>query len=230
MFVGHLALALGARSAEPKLPLGAAVAAAFGLDLLWPLLLLVGFEVVRVNPDDTAFTHLTFESYPWSHSLATAILWSLIAGLAAGRWLGSSRVGWLLGGLVLSHWWLDLVTHRPDLPLWPGGPVYGLGLWNSLAGTIALEGALIALGALLYLQATVAVDWAGSLGMYAMLAVSTTLWVVQPWMPDPPNATAVAFGALILWVLPVWSRWADRHRSFARMRAASARSRAADIP
>ena len=71
MFVGHLAVALGAKKVDPGVPLGAAVAAAFGLDLIWPVLLLLGLETVRVNPGDTAFTNLAFDAYPWSHSLLT---------------------------------------------------------------------------------------------------------------------------------------------------------------
>ncbi len=213
MFVGHLAVALGAKKVEPELPLGAAVAAAFGLDLLWPLLLLAGIEVVRVNPNDTAFTHLAFESYPWSHSLVTVIAWAALAAYGGRRLLGSWRVGGILGALVLSHWGLDLVTHRPDLPLWPGGPVLGLGLWNSIWGTIALEGALLGLGLALYLGVTTADDRVGSLGLYSMVAFSTLIWATQPWAPVPPSATAVAWGALILWLLPLWSYWVEGHRS-----------------
>ncbi len=213
MFVGHLAVALGAKKVEPELPLGAAVAAAFGLDLLWPLLLLAGIEVVRVNPNDTAFTHLAFESYPWSHSLVTVIAWAALAAYGGRRLLGSWRVGGILGALVLSHWGLDLVTHRPDLPLWPGGPVLGLGLWNSIWGTIALEGALLGLGLALYLGVTTADDRVGSLGLYSMVAFSTLIWATQPWAPVPPSATPVAWGALILWLLPLWSYWVEGHRS-----------------
>ena len=213
MFVGHLAVAFGAKKLEPRIPLGAAVAAAFGLDLLWPVLLLAGFEVVRVSPNDTAFTHLAFESYPWSHSLVMVLVWSVATGLVARKLLDSRRAGAILGGLVLSHWLLDLVTHRPDLPLWPGGPVYGLGLWNSVAATLVLEGALIGIGLALYLRATRANDRVGSLGLYSLVALCTLLWVTQPWAPPPPSATAVAGGSLMLWLLPPWSRWAERHRS-----------------
>ena len=213
MFVGHLAVAFGAKRLEPKVPLGAAVAAAFGLDLLWPVLLLAGLEVVRVSPNDTAFTHLAFESYPWSHSLLMALVWSAATAFLARKLLGSWRVGAILGLLVVSHWLLDLVTHRPDLPVWPGGPVYGLGLWNSVAATLVVEGALIGIALVLYLKGTKANDRVGSLGLYALVALCTLLWVTQPWAPPPPSATAVAWGALILWVLPPWSRWADKHRS-----------------
>ena len=64
MFVGHLAVALGVKTTEPRVPLGAAVAAAFGLDILWPVFLLLGFESVRIHVGDTAFTNFAFDSYP----------------------------------------------------------------------------------------------------------------------------------------------------------------------
>lgn len=143
MFVGHLAVARGSKRLEPRVPLGASVAAAFGLDLLWPIFLLLGLETVRVNPGDTSFTNLAFDSYPWSHSLLMVVGW---AGLGAffGRGLfGSWRSGMVLGGLVLSHWVLDWFTHRPDLQLWPSGPMVGLGLWNSVPGTILVEASLL---------------------------------------------------------------------------------------
>ena len=213
MFVGHLAVALGTKSVEPKLPLSAAVAAAFGLDLLWPILLLTGVEVVRVRPGDTAFTQLAFDSYPWSHSLLMVLVWATVVGLVAARILRSARLGGVLGALVFSHWLLDWVTHRPDLPLWPGGPVSGLGLWNSVGATVAVEGSLLVLGLVLYVRSTRAEDRVGSLGLYSLVALCTLLWISGPWAPPPPSASAVAWGALILWVLLPWSGWADRHRS-----------------
>jgi len=213
VFVGHLAVALGAKKVEPRIPLGAAVAAAFGLDLLWPILLLTGFEVVRVNPNDTAFTNLAFDSYPWSHSLVMVVVWSVLAAAIGRRFLGSWRVGVIIGVLVLSHWALDLVTHRPDLPLWPAGPVVGLGLWNSVWGTIALEGAALGTGIFLYLSATAANDRIGSLGFYSLVGLCTVIWVTQPWAPVPPSASAVAWGAFILWLLPPWSHWIEKHRA-----------------
>ena len=82
MFVGHLAVALGAKRAAPRVPLAVLVAAAFALDLLWPLMLLAGIESVRIDPGNTAFTPLAFDHYPWSHSLAT-----VLGGASwAGRW------------------------------------------------------------------------------------------------------------------------------------------------
>ena len=213
MFVGHLAVALGAKKVEPSIPLGAAVAAAFGIDLLWPILLLLGIESVRVSPGDTAFTNLAFESYPWSHSLLAVIGWSIIVGLIGQRLLGSRWAGMLLGGLVLSHWILDLITHRPDLPLWPGGPMAGLGLWGSVPGTIVVEGGLLAIGLWLYLGASSTRDRIGTWALAGLVALSTLIWISQPWAPIPESASAVAMGALVLWLLPPWAMWIEKHRS-----------------
>ncbi len=213
MFVGHLAVALAAKKAEPRVPLGAAVAAAFGLDLLWPLLLLVGIESVRVDAGNTAFTNLAFDSYPWSHSLVVVVGWSGLAVLLGHRMYGSLRVGAVLGILVMSHWVLDVITHRPDLPVWPGGPVVGLGLWNSIPGTLLLEGMLLGGGLRLYVGSSSACDRIGRWALVALVAVNGLIWVTQPWAPLPESAVAVAWGALVLWLLPPWARWIEAHRT-----------------
>lgn len=216
MLVGHLAAALGAKRVESRLPLGAAIAAAFGLDLLWPILLLLGVESVRVNRGDTAFTSLTFVSYPWSHSLLLVAAWSGLAVLVGRRVYHSWRIGAVLGALLSSHWFLDVVTHRPDMPVWPDGPLVGLGLWHSIPGTLLVEGGLLAGGVWLYHRATSPVDRVGRWALVALIVVTGLIWVSQPWSPPPPSATAVAWGALILWLLPPWGRWIDAHRTLRR--------------
>lgn len=212
MFVGHLAVALGARAVERRLPLGVAVGSALVLDLLWPILLLLGLETVRVRPGDTAFTNLAFESYPWSHSLVLVLVWSALAGVIVRRALGSTRVALLVGVLVSSHWVLDLVTHRPDLPLWPGGPLVGWGLWRSVPATLLVEGTLLAVGLRAYVRATIATDWVGRWALVALIALCVTIWATQPWAPPPPSATAVAVGALASWLLVPWAQWVDARR------------------
>lgn len=212
MFAGHLGAALAAKTVEPDAPLGAAVGAAFGIDLLWPVLLLLGVESVRVNPGDTAFTHLAFDSYPWSHSLAAVLAWSALAAAAARALRLSWRTSGVLGLLVLSHWVLDFVTHRPDLPLWPGGPLVGLGLWNSIPATMVVESGLLAAGLVLYLGKTRAVDRTGWLSLAALVALVAVIWATQPWAPPPPSAAAVAWVGLATWLLPPWGQWIERHR------------------
>jgi hypothetical protein len=213
MFVGHLAVALGAKRVSPDVPLGATVAAALGMDLIWPILLLLGVETVRVNPGDTAFTNLAFDAYPWSHSLLTVVAWSVLVGFLGRRILNSGRTGVTLGVLFLSHWVLDFATHRPDLPLWPDGPLVGLGLWNSVPGTILVEGCLLTGGLWLYHRATFAKDRIGTGALAGLVALTGLIWVTQPWTPPPGSATAVAGGSLILWLLLPWAAWIERHRS-----------------
>jgi membrane-bound metal-dependent hydrolase YbcI (DUF457 family) len=155
MFVGHAAVALAARPLLPRRSLGVLFAAAFWVDLVWPVLLLLGVETVRVRPGDTAFTPLEFVDYPWTHSLLAVVGWSLLFALVVLRGAIRPKLDFcLLALLVASHWLLDFVTHRPDLPLVPGGTErWGLGLWNSVPATLAVEGALFALGIAIYIVA-----------------------------------------------------------------------------
>jgi hypothetical protein len=212
MFVGHLGVALAAKNVRPEVPLWILVSASFGVDLLWPLLLLSGVETVRVDPGNTAFTHLDFEHYPWSHSLVMSVFWAALAGVLVFVALRSSRGALLAGGLVVSHWVLDLITHRPDLPLWPGGPLMGIGLWNSIAGTLLIEGALFVAGIYLYSRCTVSPARVGRLSLWALVAFTTVIWVSQPWSPAPPNPDAVAWVGVGMWLLPIWAAWIDGSR------------------
>ena len=212
MFVGHLGVSLAAKAAQPRAPLAALVAASFGLDLLWPLLLLAGVEKVSVEPGNTAFTPLTFDHYPWSHSLLMAAVWAGLAGAglyALGR---SRRISLLVAAVVLSHWILDFVTHRPDLPLWPGGPRLGLGLWNSLPATILVEGTLFLGAVWMYVRSCPAHDGVGRWAFRALVALVGVIWITQPWSPPPPGPNAVTVVALALWIFPWWAAWIERHR------------------
>ena len=205
MFAGHLAVALGAKAAKPRVPLGALVAASFGLDLLWPVFLLAGAEWVRVEPGNTAFTPLAFDHYPWTHSLVMALAWGGVAGLATSWRLRSASAGFLIGAIVVSHWVLDFVTHRPDLPLWPGGPKWGLGLWDSVPGTLLVEGALFVVGVELYRRVFKARDSSGRWSFWALVMLTLVIWLSGPWSPLPPSATSVAVVVLALWIFPIWA-------------------------
>jgi hypothetical protein len=210
MFVGHLAIALGSKRLEPRISLGVLVAAAFGLDLLWPAFLVLGVEQVRVDPGNTAFTPLAFDSYPWSHSLAAAVLWGGVAAAAAG--IAGLRPRLVLAAVVVSHWVLDFVTHRPDLPLWPGGPKAGLGLWNSIPGTLLVEGALFVAAIEVYRRTFTARDRVGVWSFGALILLTGAIWISGPWAPPPPGPAAIAVVGLALWLFPLWAFWIDRHR------------------
>ena len=137
MFIGHFALGFGAKRVVPRVSLAMLLVAALFADILWPLLVLLGFEEVRIAPGSTAFTPLEFVSYPWSHSLLLLVIWGACLGAAYRGIFGGRRTFVVMAALVVSHWVLDWVTHAPDMPLYPGGPKFGLALWNSVPGTMA---------------------------------------------------------------------------------------------
>jgi hypothetical protein len=213
MFIGHYALGLATKRIEPRLSLAVLLAAPQVLDLLWPIFVIAGIERVEVSPGDTAFTPLRFVSYPWSHSLVMSMVWGT-ASFAIMRARGSSfRAAWLVAALVVSHWVLDVVSHRPDMPLWPGGgPFLGLGLWRSVPATLVLEIAMYAAGATLYLRATRPKDRTGTWTYVGLAAFLFVVYVANVLGPPPPSATAVAVSALALWLIPFWGAWIERHR------------------
>lgn len=213
MFLGHFAVAMAAKKAAPSVSLGTWCLAAQLLDVLWPAFLLAGWERVAVDPGNTRVTPLDFLHYPWSHSLAMASLWAAV--FAGGHFLFRRRgkAALLLGLAVLSHWLLDWLTHRPDLPLHPGGEKAGLGLWNSLPWTLAVELGLFGLGVYLYESSTRAVDRVGSrgFGLFALVLIIT--YVGNVFGPPPPDDTGVIAGAgFAFWILFAWAFWFDRHR------------------
>ncbi|HXF95767.1 MAG TPA: hypothetical protein VNI61_06650 [Gemmatimonadales bacterium] len=211
MFVGHLALGFAAKRVAPGVSLGWLVAAVVALDLVWPVFLLAGLEQVRIEPGATAFTPLVFQSYPWSHSLLTAVAWGgVLVGIARRAGVARSVTG-LLIVLTASHWLLDAATHAPDLPLWPGpSPRVGLGLWNSLAGTFLVEGTLWVAGLALYLRARPLAGRGPRLAFWSFVLVTTAMWVAGPWSPPPPDPRALAWFALAGWIVLPWAALADR--------------------
>ena len=146
MFIGHFAVGFAAKKYAPRTSLALLLAAPLLSDLLWPWFLLFGWERVRVDPGNTRFVPLDLEYFPWSHSLLMCVIWAtafaLIYYLLAHYWRGTVAI-WLG---VVSHWVLDWITHRPEMPVYPGGQRFGLGLWNSVVGTMALEIAMLIAG------------------------------------------------------------------------------------
>jgi len=215
MFVGHLALGFAAKRVTTRVSLAVLFSAAQFADLLWPVLVAAGVEQVRLDPGNTAFTPLDFVSYPYSHSLIALILWGVIVGTIytmATRAPAAAAV--TLALLVVSHWLLDYVTHRPDMPLTMGGPQrLGLGLWNSVPGTLAAEFALFGGGLAVYLRSTAARDRIGSIALWSLVVFMLVVYVAASFGPPPPSSAAVGWSAQAMWLLVLWGYWVDRHRT-----------------
>lgn len=212
MFVGHLAIALAAKRAAPTVRLGWLMAGVTALDLLWPIFLLIGIEHVRIVPGATAVNALVFDSYPWSHSLIMSVVWAVgFVGLVRSSGIRGSAM--LLGGLVVSHWVLDFVSHVPDMPLWPGSsPRFGLGLWRSIAWTFIVEGTMWAVGIVAYVRFQGIDRWRSRIAFWSLIAVTTAMWIAGPWSPPPPNARALAWFALVGWIIIPWAALAESPR------------------
>jgi hypothetical protein len=213
MVIGHYAVAMAAKRVAPRTSLGTLIAAAILLDLIWPMLVLLGIEIVTITPGVTAVTPLTFVSYPYSHSLLMSMVWGLLfAGgyFAARRYVPGSII---LGVLVVSHWVLDAVVHVPDLPLTPWGSMrIGLGLWNSLPLTLGVELAFFCFSLAIYVGGTSRRDSTGTWALALMTALMLLIYVAAIFGPPPPSATAVAWTDLGQWLVVVLAAWVDRHR------------------
>lgn len=212
MFIGHFAVALGAKKAAPKTSLGTLFLAVQLADLLWPIFLLAGLEQVRIVPGETRFTPLDFVSYPYTHSLIAELLWGAVLGGGYFLLRRNLRAAVVLALCVPSHWLLDFISHRPDMPIVPGGPRYGLGLWNSVPATLAVEIALYVLGVAVYLKATRASNRTGVYALWSLLVFLFLVYLANAFGPPPPSVTALSFTALALWLTIPWAAWADRHR------------------
>lgn len=214
MFIGHFAVALAAKKAAPKTSLATLIAASQLVDLLWPLLLLLGLEHVRIDPGNTVMTPLDFYNYPITHSLVGAVGWSLLFGGIYYFRRQLRREAMVVSLVVFSHWILDLLTHRPDLPLFTSDTMkFGMGLWNSAAGTIVVEFALFAVGAYIYFSSTTAKNKIGFYAPVSLLVFLVVMHLGNIFGPPPPSEAMIAIAGNAMWLFVLWGWWIEKHRT-----------------
>ena len=210
MLVGHFSAGLVAKRIEPRVSLGTTVLAAMFSDVLWAVFLAAGIEHVAVAPG-VGKNRMIGLDIVYSHGLLPDILW---AGLFAAIYFAirkNARGAWVLFAAVLSHWVLDVISHRPDMPLAPGvHPVLGFGLWNSRPATLLVEGGFWLLAIALYVHATKATGRAGIYGFWIVIALLTWIWFTNITTPPPPSGV----GSLVFFTLViVWAYWMNRCRA-----------------
>ena len=194
MFVGHYGVSFAAKRADASIPLWVLFLAVQWLDVIWAPLVLIGVESVRIVPGFTASNPLDLYYMPYTHSLVAALLWSAAAAGAYHLWhRASARTSNLVGLAVLSHWILDFVVHRPDLPLYDNTAKVGLGLWDQPALAFGLEAALLlgAMAVFLLGQPT---------RRTAIIAFSVVMLAIQAYVffgPPPASPAAAAWTALV---------------------------------
>jgi hypothetical protein len=202
VFVGHLSVALIAKRFEPTISLGTWTLAAVLADLTTFPLLLAGVESFRLDPAVTS--NRILGDIPYSHSLLMVFVWAALFDGAYFLQRRYVRGAWLLFVAVLSHWVLDVISHRPDMQLAPAlHSVLGLGLWNSVPATLAVEGGFWLLAIIVYVRATRAKDRTGSFVFWIGIAVFTFLWFGNITKGADPDPTRAGIGGLVVFSLVV---------------------------
>ena len=215
MFVGHFAVAFAAKRLAPKVSLATLILAAALSDALWIVFFTAGLEEVVIQPGIMVANSLNLVYIPFSHSLVMDAVWG---GLFAGLYFLARRDSmgaWIIFAAVVSHWVLDVVTHRPDMPLAPGIEMrFGLGLWNSRAATLIVEGALWLGAIVFYAQATRPNRRAGRYAFWSMIVLLTALWLIRLGGEPPPSLFALAvINTIFFAVVELWAFWMNRSRS-----------------
>jgi len=202
MFAGHVGAGLAIGSAERRVNVGLFVAAALLLDTVLWLLVLAGYESVAI-PSDFARTHQAEFVFPYSHSLVAGVAWSALAGGTA--WavfarLGTARrrVALLIAAAVFSHWLLDVLVHRTEMPLAGTiSPLMGLGLWNSVPAALVIEGAIVMLGLIMFIPRS-GLPRGRSIAIAVLSLIILALTVAGMTLtPPPPSGFAMAASSLV---------------------------------
>lgn len=208
MFIGHFAIGLLGKRKDPLPSLAMLFIAVQFLDLIWPVFVLLGIETLSIDPGNTKMTPLNFEYYPYSHSLLMAMVWSAVFGGIYFLFTKNKKGSWLLAGLVMSHWILDLITHRPDLPLSPfTEQKLGLGLWNLPVVAIPFEVLLFVTGIYVYLKNSGSIRKTSFWILSGFLLLIYFLNIFGPPAPDP---MAVAWSAMLMWIIIIWAWWIEK--------------------
>jgi hypothetical protein len=208
MFVGHYSAAFALKASQPRLPLWAMFLAVQAVDLGWALLVMAGVEKARVVPGFTAAFPVDLYYMPYTHSLLATAAWAAALGLAWYGWRrGDGRAAALaVAAAVASHWFLDLLVHAPDLPLYGNQHKLGLGLWNYPLPELLLELVLLLGSAALYARA-LPQHARRAWSLAAVLSVVQAMHTLGPWLLNDERAVAamalggyLAFAAAAAWV------------------------------
>jgi len=217
MLVGHIAVGLAAKRITPRVSLGTTVLAAVLPDLLWCVFLLAGIEHVELRPGRGAAHYFGASDMAFSHSLLMDAAWGALLAAAYFFARRYARGAWTLFAAVMSHWLLDFVAHRPDMVLAPGfGWRFGLGLWNSVAATVVVEGGIWLLAIIVYAVYARVTRPNGAMGVYAFwigIAFLTLAWYGNIAGPPPSSQRAMAISSLVFFSCVVaWAYWMNRVR------------------
>lgn len=213
MFLGHFGVGFAGKKFSKSASLGTYFMAAQWIDLLWPILLLLGIEKVKIEPGISNVTPLNFNYYPFTHSLAAAIIWGVIFGVIYFLIKKNSKTSIILGVFVVGHWVLDFLVHIPDLPIFPGSELkVGLGLWNSFTATIILEGLIFGIGIYLYYKVTKTKNKTGTYSLIGLVVFLILIYISNLFGPPPDSVKAIGIVGNAQWLIILWGYWIDKNR------------------
>lgn len=212
MFIGHFAVAFASKKIDKSISLGTAFLAAQWLDLIWPILLLTGTETVEIIPGKEPIP-LSFTHYPISHSLLAVVGWALLLGTIYFLVKRNVKSAIIIGVLVLSHWFLDLLVHVPDLPLSPYAETkFGLGLWHYKYLELAIETVMLGVAVYFYNKTTAAKNKTGKIALWSLVLFLYIAQLSNTFGAAPPSVNAIAMVGLSQWLLVAWAYWIDKYR------------------
>jgi len=216
VFVGHYGPSFAAKALKKSIPLWVLFIAVQLLDVLWGTFVYLGIEKVRIVPGITATNPLDLYYMPYTHSLIGSILWAIAASVVyyVFRKVDGLAAAVLVGAAVFSHWMLDFLVHRPDLPLYDNTFKVGLGLWNYPALAFVLEVVVLFGGMYLYLKATQSVTRGGRYGMVIFGFVMSGFQALVFFGPPPSSDRSAAVIALASYFgFAAIAHWLDRKRA-----------------
>ncbi len=212
MFIGHFAPALVAATHKdaPSLPvlfIGAQLVdwAFFGL-------VLIGVEHFRLVPGFSQVSSMDLYHMPYTHSLVGAVAFAAGFGILISFLTKNRNAALIAAAVVLSHWFLDLLVHMPDLTIAGKPPKLGLELWDHAAIEMPLELA-ITFGAL-WFYAVRTGGWRTPI--IALGAVLLTLQAID-WFGEKPaivDTSMILLGWTGFGVATLGAWWA-RHKAIA---------------
>lgn len=213
MVIGHYALGFAGKKISKGPSLGTMFMAVQWPDLVWPVLVLMGVEKVTIEPGNTEMTPLNFVSYPWSHSMLMAMGWGILFGFIYYARTKNRNASLLLFFLVFSHWVLDWISHRPDMPLTPFTELkVGLGLWNNKWAAAVIEALLFVMGIVIYTKVTKAKNKTGRWALWGLVAFLFLIYSMSVLGPPPEKVSMIAWTDMAQWLLVAWGYWVDKNR------------------
>lgn len=213
MGIGHIAVGLASKRWAPRASLGWLVAAPVFVDLLWSIFILLGIEHARIVPGITKAMPLDLEYIGISHSLVTVLAWSLLFAAVYYALHKDGRAAIVLYIGVFSHFVLDWISHRPDMPILPSGPRVGLGLWNYPMAAVTVEVVMLLGGALLYTRTISGDNKRATVAFWSINAFLLLTNAGAYFGPPPPDVKPMALlnlsALLVVWAFQAIDRRLD---------------------